>query len=283
MSSPRWKYSAAVAALLVAMSVTAEAQVCGDADGSGTVTVTDGVQVLREAAGLSSGCGTTCDVDGSGTVTVTDGVNVLRKAANLPITENCSGVDAQVEALLRSTLPIFGPLTKLGAGAQAAAESLCENADGEFLINEVTGEITFVDCQFGGFAFDGTLGGSGNTISFDLEFTDLATDEFFSFLGDLSTRQSGENLVLAGHLEVDFFDLGSLVVTFEDVVSDPAGNSIGGSLLFDASGADIEGVVGIRVGFAPSTVVPVAVIFDNQSTLNFNFDTVSGDLTPVSN
>jgi hypothetical protein len=64
---------------------------CGDADGSGVVTVTDGVQVLRQAAGLSSVCTlAVCDVDHSGTITVTDGVNVLRAAAGLPAISACA-------------------------------------------------------------------------------------------------------------------------------------------------------------------------------------------------
>jgi hypothetical protein len=63
---------------------------CGDADGSGSVTVTDGVQVLRAAAGLSSPCtAARCDVNGSGTITVTDGVQVLRDAAGLPTDPRC--------------------------------------------------------------------------------------------------------------------------------------------------------------------------------------------------
>ena len=57
---------------------------CGDANESGGVTVTDGVEVLSAAAGLASECSTAvCDVDGSGAVTVTDGVLVLRDAAGL--------------------------------------------------------------------------------------------------------------------------------------------------------------------------------------------------------
>lgn len=65
--------------------------VCGDADGSGSVTVTDGVQTLRAAAGLSSPCTfARCDVNGSGTITVTDGVQVLRGAAGLPLGGTCS-------------------------------------------------------------------------------------------------------------------------------------------------------------------------------------------------
>ncbi len=64
--------------------------VCGDADGSGSVTVTDGVQTLRAAAGLSSACTPArCDVNASGGITVTDGVQVLRAAAGLSGTLTC--------------------------------------------------------------------------------------------------------------------------------------------------------------------------------------------------
>ncbi len=64
--------------------------VCGDADASGSVTVTDGVQTLRAAAALPSVCSLSrCDVDGSGSVSVTDGVNVLRAAAGLPVSAIC--------------------------------------------------------------------------------------------------------------------------------------------------------------------------------------------------
>lgn len=64
--------------------------VCGDADASGAITVTDGVQTLRAAAELSSSCTPArCDVDGSGAISVTDGVNVLRAAAGLSFTANC--------------------------------------------------------------------------------------------------------------------------------------------------------------------------------------------------
>ena len=63
---------------------------CGDADLSGAVTVTDGVQTLRAAASLSSSCTPSrCDVDGNGSISVTDGVNVLRAAAGLSSIANC--------------------------------------------------------------------------------------------------------------------------------------------------------------------------------------------------
>lgn len=65
-------------------------QVCGDPNGDGRVTVSDGVQVLRAAGQLSSDCTiAVCDVDGNGSITVTDGVNVLRAAAGLPFPDNC--------------------------------------------------------------------------------------------------------------------------------------------------------------------------------------------------
>jgi Protein of unknown function (DUF642) len=64
-----------------------------DVDGDGHVGVSDGVNVLRAAADLSSTCGAdetaaqrTCDVDGDGHVGVSDGVNVLRAAADLSST-----------------------------------------------------------------------------------------------------------------------------------------------------------------------------------------------------
>ncbi len=79
--------------LLLAVSLYAaevEAQICGDADGSGACTVTDGVAALRQAAGLGSVCtGRRCDIDGNGTVTVSDGVAMLRLAAQLPVGLSC--------------------------------------------------------------------------------------------------------------------------------------------------------------------------------------------------
>src|SRR5262245_3998798 len=86
------------------------AQVCGDADGDGSVTVNDGVQTLRAAAFLSSSCSPQkCDVDGSGTITVNDGVNVLRKAAVLSAPNACpgGGVNQEVETVVSGTIAPF--------------------------------------------------------------------------------------------------------------------------------------------------------------------------------
>ena len=78
--------------VLGAVAAAYAADVCGDADGNGTVTVSDGVQTLRAAADLSTTCTPArCDLDGNGSVTVSDGVNVLRAAADLPVHLACSG------------------------------------------------------------------------------------------------------------------------------------------------------------------------------------------------
>ncbi len=72
------------------MIYPAVAFVCGDADGNGSVTVSDGVQILRAAADLSNTCTLArCDVNGDGTITVSDGVAVLRRAADLPGADDC--------------------------------------------------------------------------------------------------------------------------------------------------------------------------------------------------
>jgi hypothetical protein len=80
------------------LGATAQAQECGDADGNGQITVTDGVNILRAAAGLSSPCTLArCDVDGSGSITVTDAVNLLRIAAGLSVELACAPQGGFVE------------------------------------------------------------------------------------------------------------------------------------------------------------------------------------------
>lgn len=87
LQGTRWWLPALAVVLLAA---PASAQLCGDADGSGSVTVSDGVLVLRGAAELGDCELARCDVDASGSVSVTDGVNVLRAAADLIELNGCS-------------------------------------------------------------------------------------------------------------------------------------------------------------------------------------------------
>jgi hypothetical protein len=92
--SPTYQASQSYTAYVTNDEATCAIAACGDPDGSGSVTVSDGVNVLRAAAALASACGVAaaCDVDGSGTITVTDGVNVLRAAAGLSGELACSGL-----------------------------------------------------------------------------------------------------------------------------------------------------------------------------------------------
>lgn len=102
-------------ALLLGSITLAESQptpfVCGDADGDGSVTVTDGVQVLNGAAELGGVCAESadaCDVDGDGRVTVTDGVAVLRQAAGLAPASQCTSPVVGDESLPRANVALPG-------------------------------------------------------------------------------------------------------------------------------------------------------------------------------
>lgn len=84
--------SVAMALMMMAGTSALAQERCGDADGNGSVSVTDGVQTLRAAASLPSSCTPArCDVNDDGAVSVTDGVNVLREAAGLAPVLTCPG------------------------------------------------------------------------------------------------------------------------------------------------------------------------------------------------
>ncbi len=191
MSLLSWKSCAALAALLLISAGTATAQVCGDADSSGSVTVTDGVQALRAAAGLSTSCtGNTCDVDGSGSVTVTDGVNVLRKAAGIAITENCGGgdVDAQVEiAAAVVAADLRQPhQARIGRERRGHRARRATTRRASVTIDQETGEIYFDNCDLDGFNYNGFFAVSDTTLDFGITFTDLSTGESESLDGSLT-------------------------------------------------------------------------------------------------
>jgi hypothetical protein len=86
--------TALVVCVTAGLCFAATPEQCGDADLSGTRTVTDGVLILRTAAELNGGCSVAsrCDVDGNGQITVTDGVAALRLAAELSTPTDCRDV-----------------------------------------------------------------------------------------------------------------------------------------------------------------------------------------------
>ena len=137
----KWAVAAAIVAMLVTVSAgSVAAQTCGDADGSGTITVTDGVRVLRAAAGLGDCELALCDADGSGTVTVSDGVNVLRAAAGLGDPTGCGGGGGvgPRRTFLRDlgtvlALPGYRRLDTAAVDLQIAIENVVSTPGGELL------------------------------------------------------------------------------------------------------------------------------------------------------
>jgi len=267
------------AAVVVGMHATAFA-VCGDANGDGRVSVSDGVQTLRAAAGLSSVCGGTCDFDGSGAITVSDGVNVLRKAAGLAATEACPEADP-VSSVIGHTLDVFGPLTKVGAvGGAAAAGSIspCDNPGGGF--QQTSDGFVFNDCQIGPVSFTGFLGRSASSLNFN-NLAVRRNGDVLTLVGSLNVGDDGGNPELNGVLDGDSEQLGSYVITYQQVVTGPQGNTLDGEIRFDTSDANLDGVVGVRVTLTGGTSLPVVVTYADDSTQNFTYNTNTDVLTPV--
>jgi hypothetical protein len=136
-----------VAAFVIAIGSPATAEVCGDADGNGEITVTDGVAVLRSAADLPSNClPTSCDVDGNGTISVTDGVAVLRAAAELSADLSC--VSDPFISSVQGEDGTFGPLRKLPGGLtspQGAPQTVTKVEFGEAF---VAGRVNTVTVEY---------------------------------------------------------------------------------------------------------------------------------------
>lgn len=290
MSSSMWKSLVAIPVLALVCAAGAAAEVCGDADGSGTVTVTDGVQTLRAAASLSSTCNPArCDVDGSGTITVSDGVNVLRKAAHLPITEACPGtsLDAQVQGLLQGSLPLFGALVKgFGGGAAArAAETLeCENPGGTFTVED-SGRISFHHCVMGGgLEYDGFSMPTANGLDFDLTFTEVATGEYTSMSGSFTETAHENGSVLNGHFDFSSSASGRFRIIFDALVvsDDPNATFISGSLEFQVEDPAWSGVTSIRLSFDGSEWAMVDVLLGDDQFVAFRYNLVTGELESFS-
>jgi hypothetical protein len=164
------------------------ARPCGDADNNGTVSVTDGVNVLRSAASLSSiATRDCCDMDFNGVVSVTDGVLTLRAAADLP------GATC-LEEQIRDGLTRFGPITKIGnvvtakteRGAQIAQTLPCSG--GGFTITEID-RLEDVECREGDVITTGIITLSDAPLS--------ATFASFQAVNVLT----GETLVSSGTVE----------------------------------------------------------------------------------
>ncbi|MCC6849028.1 MAG: hypothetical protein IT294_11050 [Deltaproteobacteria bacterium] len=291
------------------LAADASAQTCGDADGNGVVTVTDGVQTLRGAAGLSSACSehaASCDVDGSGSTTVSDGVNVLRKAAGITIDERCPGGGddvADVAQVTDALLPflVLGleevPTVDLSAASalRPAATEDCEDGGSRTTTQEGLGvRVAFAGCRvsepgLGNFQLDGRIdvavGFLTAAVTFELRITDLANQRLVAFDGtvDAQARSGGGFFVDDDQLSVRGSEEGPEIfrVTLDDVTVDGDGRLLSGSAeAEDTSDSFALATAEIEVEDGSATA-SVHVVRDDGSEHDYELDLATGELTPV--
>ncbi len=260
----------------------ATAQVCGDADGSGTVSVSDGVQTLRAAAGLESTCTVAaCDVDGSGAVTVTDGVSVLRKAAGLAIVENCGGAVGQPATALGELQPLLAYGLPFATGTPVSS---CANAPvGEIdvQIDDEGTTTTFFGCEVDDRALYGDVIVAATTLTFGFFEADTAGDEDFiaDYDGELALGGGGGGRVLAGVVDVTTESAGTLTMTLADVVV-AAGVLTSGTATVDLGDSDItDTFTRLDLTFDGSGAATVVATQANGGTQSFRLDIATGDVS----
>lgn len=268
---------------LVSAVAPVAAQVCGDADGNGTVTVTDGVVTLRAAAGLDTSCTpATCDVDGNGAVTVTDGVNVLRQAAELPAFNACpGGSTGQPQTVLREMQTLFtvglpyATNTKVTACANdGTVEDLPPDADGV--------DTEFFACQVGSVLIEGDIivGPALLTFSFLAVTTaDENEDDIANYDGALTLATSGAGRSMNGTVDVDSESAGPLLpLTFANTVIVGA-QLTSGTATLDLTDSDIvDAFTSLVLTFDGSGIAQVQATQSNGGTANYSFNLATGDV-----
>lgn len=283
----------------------AGAQVCGDADDSGAVTVTDGVQVLRAAAGLSTTClSNRCDIDGSGSITVTDGVNVLRKAAGLTTVETCFRTSRQVIAgFLGELTKIPGVLTASSAvlAITGAATTACDEGffEQEQTTNPFSTKITFFDCR----DRNTVINGSYTTTIFEASAKRQASTTTYEAFeahyidADVTVRQNGtmeqvldiptkllvENGTLAIFHSRSASGQDEYTLTKTNFTRNIDTNEVvAGELASALVAAGLENLKAVTLGFVTGSVADVDVEFEDGSHAAFTYDLETKELTPAS-
>jgi hypothetical protein len=269
-------------------------KVCGDVDGNKLVTVTDGVQVLRAAAGLSTDCtDAVCDVDVSGAVTVTDGVITLRKAAGLSITENCipddGPINQQVAYLLRFTEPLVSavlPMIVLRRNETVDGTSFeCDNGeDGTYDISFLDGEqdTTFSSCLIGNALIDGDVTNANDDPLLSIDIGDARNDDTISLAGTNDSALLGINIdggiKYSGRLDASpsftrFADTSDFLLVVNNLQVAANGFPLGGSISYEFT--EDSGVTGVRevvVFYDGSNLARVQVTFTDGSFKYYKFE-----------
>jgi hypothetical protein len=288
--------------VVLLLTTRGAAQTCGDADGSGSVTVTDGVQTLRAAAGLSSACtAARCDVDGSGAISVTDGVNVLRKAAGLSAPDGCpasqgDGVQDAVDSITPFLAFGFAFASDVSLAEAAAVrpagdvEDPCPNGGtrGKRVLSAGILRIGFSACRYASPGLGSFEFGQGLIVNFlrsQVSLSVLVTDvdsgravEFEGFI-DFVPRNGG-GFVGNGQGIVLTTPQGDFTLNLDQLTVDGDGHVLsGGGSVEDTSNNFALQRLDFQVT-GPVTAELTAT-FDDASTSHFVLDLATGELTPA--
>ena len=273
----------------------AEAQVfkvCGDVDDNDTVSVTDGVQVLRAAAGLTSDCtDAICDIDVSGTVSVTDGVIVLRKAAGLSITENCIPDDGRINQQISYLLQFGEPLVSnvLPTIVEHRQESIdnsftCDNGeDGiyDIVVTDGQQDNEFSDCFFDNAIVNGTAENANDDPILDVEIADARNDDTLTFAGTDGTALLGVNIDggikysgrLDGSASFERFDTADFLLVVSNLQVGTGPFPLGGSISYEFNeDSEVPDVRRARIFFDGSNLARVEVTFSDGSFKYYKFE-----------
>lgn len=284
----------AMGLLVIGLVATpALAQICGDADANGQVTVSDGVQALRAAADLSTICDAACDVDGNGSITVSDGVNILRKAGELPINEACDFTGQEANEVVNPSLSIFDGITKVpgiaGASVSAAAGPDCDNDGTVERSTGTTGAVTvltFANCQIGNAILDGKIArvalGNGFGLGFQaFKITRVKTGKSLTFNGQLSIVDERLGTRINGTLAVDSSEHGSFSLEFTRILVIGDGSVRQGTLDYDLTKTTVGKIAHIHIVFDAGDQLQVTVQLRNQQVRTFLLDRDTRLLIPA--
>ncbi|MCC6764741.1 MAG: hypothetical protein IT293_08770 [Deltaproteobacteria bacterium] len=267
-------------------------KVCGDVDDNDVVSVTDGVQVLRAAAGLSSDCtDAICDVDVSGAVTVTDGVVVLRKAAGLSITENCipddGRISQQLSYLIQFTQPLISNvLPTIVAHREESIDNsfTCDNGeDGlyEIFVTDGQQDNSFSDCYFDNAIVNGDVENANDDPILSIEVAEARNDDTVTFDGTDGTALLGVNIEggvkYSGRLDAspsfERFDTSDFLLVVSNLQVPAIGFPLGGSITFELTeDANVPDVRRARIFYDGSNLARVEVTFTNGAFKYYKFE-----------
>jgi hypothetical protein len=264
-------------------------QVCGDVDDNDVVTVTDGVQVLRAAAGLSSDCtDAICDIDVNGTIGVTDGVITLRKAAGLAITQNCipdeGSINNQVAHIIKRTQPLVSEVLStivLHKSEIIDNEFTCDNGeDGTYEVTFADGQqdAAFNTCLVDNAEIDGTADNSNDDPQLSLTILDARSVDEIAFDGGLLGINVEGGVKYSGNLEAvplfaAFEDTADFLLVVGNVSVSASGTPLGGSISLEfTEDSNVPGIRRARVFYDGSNLARVQVTFSDGSVKNYKFE-----------